>query len=71
MSKTLHHLNSEQLAAVTLKEGNALILAGAGTGKTTVLTSRIAWLLENGLAYPEHILAVTFTNKGAQENNTI
>ncbi|MDI9336696.1 MAG: UvrD-helicase domain-containing protein, partial [Gammaproteobacteria bacterium] len=67
MSKTLHHLNSEQLAAVTLKEGNALILAGAGTGKTTVLTSRIAWLLENGLAYPEHILAVTFTNKGAQE----
>ncbi len=60
-------LNEPQLEAVTLPHQSALILAGAGSGKTRVLTTRIAWLIQTGRASPAGLLAVTFTNKAAKE----
>ena len=63
----LDRLNEPQLAAVTLPPQHALILAGAGSGKTRVLTTRIAWLISTSQASPATVLAVTFTNKAAKE----
>ncbi len=63
----LQNLNEQQLAAVTLPNQSALILAGAGSGKTRVLTTRIAWLIQTGQLSPQGVLAVTFTNKAAKE----
>ena len=67
MSNLLANLNEPQLAAVTLPAEHALILAGAGSGKTRVLTTRIAWLISTGQVSPQGVLAVTFTNKAARE----
>jgi DNA helicase II / ATP-dependent DNA helicase PcrA len=67
MPEILANLNPEQHKAVTLPRESALILAGAGSGKTRVLTTRIAHLIQSGEASPAGILAVTFTNKAARE----
>lgn len=67
MSDLLANLNTEQLQAVTLPPQHALILAGAGSGKTRVLTTRIAWLVHTGQLDPQGLMAVTFTNKAAKE----
>jgi len=70
MPSLLDNLNPEQLAAVTLPHQHALVLAGAGSGKTRVLTTRIAWLIQTGNVGPGGVLAVTFTNKAAREMMT-
>ena len=67
MDSLLVGLNNKQLEAVTLPHQSALILAGAGSGKTRVLTTRIAWLIQTGQISPMGLMAVTFTNKAAKE----
>ncbi len=67
MSKLLAGLNSEQIQAVTHGPGPLLVIAGAGTGKTQLITQRIAWLINQGLAKTDEILALTFTDKAAKE----
>ncbi|GAH13173.1 unnamed protein product, partial [marine sediment metagenome] len=60
-------LNKAQKKAVAHSEGPVMLVAGAGTGKTTVITNRIAWLIAQNKARPEEVLAVTFTEKAAAE----
>ncbi len=67
MNVLLDGLNDEQVKAVTHGEGPLMIIAGAGTGKTTVITKRIAWLIAEGKVTPDGILALTFTDKAANE----
>lgn len=67
MSKILEELNNVQQDAVTYVDGPMLILAGAGSGKTRVLTYKIAYLIDMGIVKPWEILAITFTNKAAKE----
>lgn len=70
LDQQMSRLNPTQLQAVTLPAQSALILAGAGSGKTSVLTTRMAWLISTGQVTPQSILAVTFTNKAAKEMMT-
>ncbi len=67
MTDFLQKLNDEQKSAVLNTEGPSLVVAGAGSGKTKVLTSRLAYILEQKKAWPNQILCVTFTNKAAKE----
>lgn len=66
-SDLLNSLNPEQLEAVSTLDKALLVLSGAGTGKTKVLTTKIAYIIENGYAFPSQILAVTFSNRAARE----
>ena len=66
-SNFLSNLNAEQIDAVNTLDGPVLVLSGAGTGKTKVLTSRIANLISKDICKPWNIMAVTFTNKAARE----
>ena len=67
MNDEIKKLNPEQIEAVQHGQGPLLIIAGAGTGKTTVITERIKWLISQNLAKPSEILALTFTDKAARE----
>ena len=67
MSEILHGLNQPQIDATTHSTSSILVLAGAGSGKTRVLTTRIAWLIQTGQINPFELMAVTFTNKAAKE----
>jgi DNA helicase-2/ATP-dependent DNA helicase PcrA len=66
-NKFLSELNEQQLEAVTYEKGSLLVLAGAGSGKTRVLTHRVAWFIAEKKVYPENVLLLTFTNKAAGE----
>ena len=67
MTDLLQSLNPEQKQAVLINEGSLLVFAGAGSGKTRVITTKIAYAIKNNLAKPQEILAVTFTNKACRE----
>ncbi len=67
MTDLFHNLNPQQVKAVTHFGNPLLIIAGAGSGKTTVLTRKIAYLIKEMGVTPDHILAITFTNKAAKE----